>query len=382
MPGNGPPTQGQLEEELAQIRRYEDFSTIDWVKDAILERYRQSSFQKRNQNDNSWQAWWRMTFETTQTWIVVSLVGAAVGLNSALIAIVTDWLSDIKIGYCSNGWWLNQKYCCWEIEQDDGGCDYWVYWSQTLGLGRDAFVIQWLFYVALATLFATTCAYLVKVLAPYAAGSGISEIKCIIAGFVMKGFLGGWTLMMKSVGLAMAVASNLSIGKEGPSVHMACCVGNVISRSFQKYRTSKAEMREMLTASSAAGVAVAFGSPVGGVLFALEEMTSTFTNRSMWKSFFCAMIATIVLQAMNPFRTGKLVMFQVSYDREWHGFEYIFVIVIGIFGGLYGAFVIKYNVLVAQFRKKYLRDVPVLEAAVLAFVTALVAIRMSLCVSI
>lgn len=114
----------------------------------------------------------------------------------------------------------------------------------------------------------------------------------------------------------MAVASNLSIGKEGPSVHMACCVGNVISRSFQKYRTSKgwfltsfnqlhgshdhyflpAEMREMLTASSAAGVAVAFGSPVGGVLFALEEMTSTFSNRSMWKSFFCAMIATIVLQ--------------------------------------------------------------------------------------
>ncbi|KAJ8660067.1 hypothetical protein O0I10_004295 [Lichtheimia ornata] len=373
MPGNGPQTQGQLEEELAQIRRYEDFSTIDWVKDAILERYRQSSFQKRNQNDNSWEAWWRMTFETTQTWIVVSLVGAAVGLNSALIAIVTDWLSDIKIGYCSNGWWLNQKYCCWEIEQDDGGCEYWVYWSQTLGLSRDAFVIQWLFYVALATLFATTCAYLVKVLAPYAAGSGISEIKCIIAGFVMKGFLGGWTLMMKSVGLAMAVASNLSIGKEGPSVHMACCVGNVISRSFQKYRTSKAEMREMLTASSAAGVAVAFGSPVGGVLFALEEMTSTFSNRSMWKSFFCAMIATIVLQAMNPFRTGKLVMFQVSYDREWHGFEYIFVIVIGIFGGLYGTFVIKYNVLVAQFRKKYLRDVPVLEAAVLAFVTALVA---------
>lgn len=42
---------------------------------------------------------------------------------------------------------------------------------------------------------------------------------------------------------AMAVASNLSIGKEGPSVHMACCVGNVISRSFQKYRTSKGESK-------------------------------------------------------------------------------------------------------------------------------------------
>jgi chloride channel 3/4/5 len=55
-------------------------------------------------------------------------------------------------------------------------------------------------------------------------------------------------------------------------------------------------MREILTASSAAGVAVAFGSPIGGVLFALEEMSNTFPNRTMWKSFFCAMIATIVLQ--------------------------------------------------------------------------------------
>lgn len=130
----------------------------------------------------------------------------------------------------------------------------------------------------------------------------------------------------------MAVASNLSIGKEGPSVHMACCVGNVISRCFKKFKTSKAEMREILTASSAAGVAVAFGSPIGGVLFALEEMSATFPNRTMWKSFFCAMIATIVLQFMNPFRTGKLVMFQVSYDRDWHFFEYSFVLVIGLFG--------------------------------------------------
>lgn len=29
-------------------------------------------------------------------------------------------------------------------------------------------------------------------------------------------------------------------------------------------------MREIITAASAAGVAVAFGSPIGGVLFAIE----------------------------------------------------------------------------------------------------------------
>ena len=35
---------------------------------------------------------------------------------------------------------------------------------------------------------------------------------------------------------------------------------------------------------------------------------------------------------MNPFRTGKLVLFQVTYDRDWHFFEIIFFIILGIFG--------------------------------------------------
>jgi H+/Cl- antiporter ClcA len=120
------------------------------------------------------------------------------------------------------------------------------------------------------TTFAFTSARLVKSYAPYAAGSGISEIKCIIAGFVMKGFLGFWTLLIKSICLPLAIASGLSVGKEGPSVHYAVCTGNVISRFFEKYRRNAANTREILSACAAAGVAVAFGSPIGGVLFSLE----------------------------------------------------------------------------------------------------------------
>lgn len=119
-------------------------------------------------------------------------------------------------------------------------------------------------------LLSFVAAILVKSFAPYAAGSGISEIKCIIAGFVMKGFLGAWTLLIKSIALPLAIASGLSVGKEGPSVHFAVCTGNVISRFFGKYKQSASKTREILTASAAAGVAVAFGSPIGGVLFSLE----------------------------------------------------------------------------------------------------------------
>lgn len=69
----------------------------------------------------------------------------------------------------------------------------------------------------------------------------------------------------------------------------------------------------------------------------------------MWRSVFCALVATFTLsvsaqfcdvetfclmacKAMNPFRTGKLVLFQVTYDRDWHFFEIIFFVILGIFG--------------------------------------------------
>jgi chloride channel 3/4/5 len=188
----------------------------------------------------------------------------------------------------------------------------------------------------------------------------------------MKGFLGFWTLAIKSIALPLAIASGLSVGKEGPSVHYAVCTGNVISRLFQKYRRNASKTREILSACAAAGVAVAFGSPIGGVLFSLEEMSSYFPLKTMWRSYFCALVATAVLAAMNPFRTGQLVMFQVHYDRSWHFFEIVFFIIIGIFGGLYGAFVIKWNLRAQAFRKKYLTKYAVLEATLLAAGTAII----------
>lgn len=118
-------------------------------------------------------------------------------------------------------------------------------------------------------------------------------------------------------------------------------------------------------------MAVAFGSPIGGVLFSLEEMASHFPLKTLWRSYFCALIATAVLAAMNPFRTGQLVMFSVKYDRDWHFFEILFYIILGIFGGVYGALMIKGHLAVQTFRKKYLAKYAIPEAVILAGITAL-----------
>ncbi|KAK1998497.1 voltage gated chloride channel [Colletotrichum falcatum] len=359
--------QEQIEEEIAEIKRYEDFTTIDWVQDAAQEQARRKLRRRRRAGmlDNG-QAGWRYrlreSYDAAQGWLVVTLIGVAIGLNAAFLNIITEWLSDIKTGYCTTAFYLNENFCCWG---EDNGCDEWHHWT---GFAPANYIL----YILFGTVFAFTSATLVKSFAPYAAGSGISEIKCIIAGFVMKGFLGFWTLLIKSVCLPLAIASGLSVGKEGPSVHYAVCTGNVISRLFEKYRRNASKTREILSACAAAGVAVAFGSPIGGVLFSLEEMSNYFPLKTLWRSYFCALVATAVLAAMNPFRTGQLVMFQVRYDRSWHFFEVVFYIILGIFGGLYGAFVMKWNLRVQAFRKKYLSKYAIAEATILAAGTAII----------
>ncbi|KAK5657769.1 hypothetical protein OQA88_2842 [Cercophora sp. LCS_1] len=364
--GQGIVAQHQIEEELAKIKRYEDFTTIDWVQDAAREQLRRKAKRRRAGRLDTGRRDWRRriqeSYDAAQGWIVITIIGAAIGLNAAFLNICTEWLSDIKLGHCKTAFYLNENFCCWG---EDNGCDDWQRWT-----GFEP--LNYFIYILFAVLFALTSATLVKSYAPYAAGSGISEIKCIIAGFVMKGFLGFWTLVIKSLALPLAIGSGLSVGKEGPSVHYAVCTGNVISRLFAKYRRSVSKTREILSACAAAGVAVAFGSPIGGVLFSLEEMSSYFPLKTMWRSYFCALVATAVLAAMNPFRTGQLVMFQVHYDRSWHFFEIVFFIILGIFGGLYGALVMKWNLRVQAFRKKYLTNYAILEATLLAAATAIV----------
>ena len=68
-----------------------------------------------------------------------------------------------------------------------------------------------------------------------------------------------------------------------------------------------AKMRDIVTSASAAGVAVAFGSPIGGVLFSIEEMNQTFSVKTMWQSFVCALVATFTLAVSLTFLFCSLV---------------------------------------------------------------------------
>lgn len=340
--------------KIQAVQRYDDFITIDWMEDE-LDEHRQ-----RLARQNPATTWLQQLFQNTRTWLVLVAMGIIIGVIASCLNIITAWLALMRMGYCSLNFYLNEAFCCWEQE---GQCSNWKPWLR-FAVFRYAAYIFWL------AIFLTIAALLVKKHAPSAAGSGISEIKCIVSGFVMEGFLGWKTLGIKSLGLPLAIASGLSLGKEGPSVHYAVCVGNSVAKLFLAYRKSASRGREFLTATAAAGVGVAFGSPMGGVLFAMEEIASTFQLLTLWKSYVCALVAVGTLASLNPFRTGQLVLFEVSYHTSWHYFDLPFYALLGLFGGVYGIVVSKLNKRVTGFRKRYLKNHAVAEVVTLAVLTA------------
>lgn len=194
-------------------------------------------------------------------WLCVLLVGIVSGCVAGVIDIGASWMTDLKLGICPQAFWLNREQCCWSSNEttfDSGNCSQvifanrfnyyhsstvksiytqshnmkqWRTWSEIMGSSREgvaAYIISFFFYTAWALLFAFLSASLVRMFAPYACGSGIPEIKTILSGFIIRSYLGKWTLLVKSVGLMLSVSAGLCLGKEGPMVHIASCIGRLL----------------------------------------------------------------------------------------------------------------------------------------------------------
>ncbi|CAO1605212.1 hypothetical protein XANCAGTX0491_008735 [Xanthoria calcicola] len=206
-----------------------------------------------------------------------------------------------------------------------------------------------------------------------AAGSGIPEIKTILSGFVIPHFLDLKVLLIKAIGAVFAVATGMCLGKEGPFVHIATCVAYLVGMLFPKYKENGRKMRELLSAGCSAGLSVAFGAPIGGVLFSMEEISTYFPRKVLWRAFLCSLFAAMVLKALDPTGTGKLVLFETNYGTSYSPIQYLVFILLGIAGGLFGGVFCKANFWWSKTFRKYaiISRYPVFEVFLVVLATGL-----------
>lgn len=149
-------------------------------------------------------------------------------------------------------------------------------------------------------LWTPLCAALVVALtrrwAPGAAGSGIPQVMAALAPGVTASQRGHYFVSLRLTVAKMLLTAGgllggLSLGREGPSVQIAAGVMLQARRWLPAgYRVSA---HGLLVAGGSAGIAAAFNTPLGGVVFAIEELTRRPEQRSSG-----LMLAAIVLAGL------------------------------------------------------------------------------------
>ncbi|SMY20307.1 unnamed protein product [Zymoseptoria tritici ST99CH_1A5] len=377
---------------------YNDYTTIDWLQDLVKDSSRLRAIQTKKGVRHRVTIW----FDQASGWIAAALIGVFTACVAFLVDITEASVSDWKIGYCATNILATREACCQHgfpslngsantFGETASDCIHFIPWS-------NSFASSYAIYLAFALVFGIISAsvtLLTKTSLPataptandrlsshaplagkmmyMAAGSGIPEVKTILSGFVIPNFLSFRVLVVKAIGAVFAVATGMCLGKEGPFVHISTCVGWLVASHFPKYRDNGRKMREMLSAACAAGLSVAFGAPIGGVLFSYEEISTYFPRKVLWRAFLCSLCAAVTLKALNPNGTGKLVLFETNYGTMYSPVHYLVFVILGIAGGVFGGLFCRLNFIWSKWFRGFgiIKKHPVLEVFLVVLVTVL-----------
>lgn len=110
-------------DDIPGIGQYDDFHTIDWLRDIARDRMRHRYILKKR-HDSIWDLI-KGAHDAWSGWLCVLLVGLFTGVAAGIIDIGASWMTDLKFGICPQAFWLNKEQCCWSYNVttfDDDSC--------------------------------------------------------------------------------------------------------------------------------------------------------------------------------------------------------------------------------------------------------------------
>lgn len=220
-------------------------------------------------------------------------------------------------------------------------------------------ILGYLLWVSSAVVMIVLALWWTKMVQPIAAGSGLPQIKSILSGSDIKDYLCCRTFFSKVGGLIAASSSGLSIGSEGPFVHISYVVmnkylgeNNILCRCivadqllrlgmFNEFRKRKNFRLQVISAAAAVGVAVNFSAPIGGALFSIEVTATYYLLENYWKSFLSSISASIATTLVRSLFIGDIgfeQLFQTYYPlNSFHASELLLFALVGVSMGVLGA---------------------------------------------
>ncbi len=212
--------------------------------------------------------------------------------------------------------------------------------------------------------------YLIKNIAPAAKGSGVSQI---------MGFLRHKKVPMNlKVGLVklisgiIAIGSGFPLGPEGPSVQMG---GSVAWQMAKWLKAPTAFRRVIVAAGGGAGIAAVFSAPLGGFVYAIEELLNSARPVILLLVVITTFIADSsadIIQALGldpkaggfDFNLGFLI--QKEYDPSvfFLPIDFIYLVLLGIIIGIFAELYSRYVLLMQNIGKKWYKNKFILKMSI------------------
>ncbi len=189
--------------------------------------------------------------------------------------------------------------------------------------------------------------------APYAKGSGIPQV---MAGIALTGpktdkivdrLLSLKVLLIKVFSSLVMALGGGAIGREGPTIQISASIFRAVNGALPAW-WPKVAKRNMIVTGAAAGLAAAFNTPLGGIVFAIEELTKTHFSFFKTAVFSSVIIAGLTAQAiLGPY-------LYLGFPKVDNTSPYIFfgVLLVAVISGLLGSLMAKLILLVLKWKAR------------------------------
>ncbi len=216
----------------------------------------------------------------------------------------------------------------------------------------------------------TVAGYLIKNFAPAAKGSGVSQIM----GFLRhkKVPMNIKVGLIKLISGIIAIGSGFPLGPEGPSVQMG---GSVAWQMAKWLKAPTAFRRVIVAAGGGAGIAAVFSAPLGGFVYAIEELLNSARPVILLLVVITTFIADSsadIIQALGldpkaggfDFNLGFLI--QKEYDPSvfFLPIDLIYLVLLGIIIGIFAELYSRYVLFMQNLGKKWYKNKFVLKMSI------------------
>ena len=202
-------------------------------------------------------------------------------------------------------------------------------------------------------------AFLIKNFAPASKGSGVSQI---------MGFLRHKEVPMNlKVGLIklisgiVAIGSGFPLGPEGPSVQMG---GSVAWQMAKWLRAPVSFRRVIVAAGGGAGIAAVFSAPLGGFVYAIEELL----NSARPVILLLVIVTTFIADSSAIFLQGGIDEPTYKIDFLFSRFDFINLVLLGGIIGIIAEIYSKYILMMQNLGKKLYKNKFVLKMSICGFI--------------